>query len=65
MCAPISPQSVARVQHDSTPLPGKQVRSMVKIDAEDFGGLICVTCRICYPIRDGIALMLVDDTTPI
>ncbi len=30
---------------------------------EDMGGLKCAACRLVYPIRDGIPVMLIDEAT--
>lgn len=27
--------------------------------------LVCPSCRVAYPVRDGIPVMLVDEATPI
>ena len=32
-------------------------------DKED--GLVCDTCRLLYPIRDGIPVMLIDEAIPL
>jgi uncharacterized protein YbaR (Trm112 family) len=28
-------------------------------------GLVCETCRLLYPIRDGIPVMLIDEAIPL
>jgi uncharacterized protein YbaR (Trm112 family) len=33
--------------------------------AEDREGLVCPTCRVVYPVRDGIPVMLVDEAVPL
>ena len=32
---------------------------------EEEDGLICATCRLLYPIRDDIPVMLIDEATPL
>lgn len=32
---------------------------------EDYKRLICQTCRLAYPLRDGIPVMLVDEAEPL
>lgn len=27
--------------------------------------LVCQTCRLSYPVRDGIPIMLIDEATPL
>ena len=33
--------------------------------AEDGSGLICETCRLKYPIEEGIPIMLIDKAIPL
>lgn len=28
-------------------------------------GLVCEACRLCYPIKDDIPVMLIDEATPL
>jgi uncharacterized protein YbaR (Trm112 family) len=28
-------------------------------------GLVCESCRLCYPIKDDIPVMLIDEATPL
>jgi uncharacterized protein YbaR (Trm112 family) len=32
---------------------------------EESARLVCEACRVAYPVRDGIPVMLVDEATPI
>ena len=32
-------------------------------DAADSASLICPACRLAYPVRDGIPIMLLDEAT--
>lgn len=27
--------------------------------------LVCQACRLCYPVREGIPIMLIDEATPL
>lgn len=33
-------------------------------DTPTADGLVCPTCRLVYPVRDGIPVMVVDQATP-
>ncbi|RMG57326.1 MAG: Trm112 family protein [Deltaproteobacteria bacterium] len=32
---------------------------------EDRNGIVCESCRLVYPVRDGIPVMLVDEAKPL
>lgn len=33
--------------------------------AQDKDALVCASCRLVYPIRDDIPIMLIDEATPL
>lgn len=34
-------------------------------DAPDGTALVCATCRLAYPVRDGLPVMVVDQAMPV
>jgi uncharacterized protein YbaR (Trm112 family) len=37
----------------------------VLVDRVDGSALECPACRLAYPVRDGIPIMLIDEATPL
>ncbi|HZF67121.1 MAG TPA: Trm112 family protein [Gemmatirosa sp.] len=35
------------------------------VDRPDGSALECPVCRLAYPVRDGIPIMLIDEATPL